>query len=215
MKISLSTLFVCVLFVVNAQVLKYHKVQITGDDQLARRLLQLGVTIDHAEIHGNKIVTEISETEVNILRENKISHTILISDVSKFYEERNKAGATERTAMPSPVCNAQNIAKPANFHLGSMGGFFTWNEMKQILDSMALLYPNLISVKQPLSTQSIEGRDIYYVRMSDNPNTDEPELRCCIRRCIMLANRPVYRNSYFICGICWKIMLPILMCRLR
>ncbi|MGZ3919132.1 MAG: M14 family zinc carboxypeptidase [Bacteroidia bacterium] len=175
MKKSLIIILVCVFFVANAQTLKYHKVQINGDKGIILRLLQLGVTIDHADVHDNIITTEISETEVEILRKNNIAHTILINDVSKFYEERNKLDVAGRTAMPSPVCNAQNIAKPANFHLGSMGGFFTWNEMKQILDSMVLLYPNLISIKQPLSQQSIEGRDIYYVRMSDNPNTDEPE----------------------------------------
>ncbi|MBA3663863.1 MAG: immune inhibitor A [Bacteroidetes bacterium] len=158
-----------------AQTLKYQKVQITGEPGIAKQLLQLGITIDHADVHENSITTEISENEVLILKQHHIHHTILIEDLSKFYLERNKADLAGKMAMPTPVCNAQNIAKPANFHLGSMGGFFTWNEMKQILDSMALLYPNLISVKQPLSQQSIQGRDIYYVRMSDNPTVDENE----------------------------------------
>jgi carboxypeptidase T len=162
-------------FASTAQTLKYHKVQISGETGFALQLLKLGITIDHADAHDNAIITEISESEVEILNRNRIQYKILIHDVAKFYEERNKLDVASRATMPSTVCNAQNIAKPANFHLGSMGGFFTWNEMKQILDSMALLYPNLISVKQPLSQQSIEGRDIYYVRMSDNPNTDEPE----------------------------------------
>ncbi len=48
--------------------------------------------------------------------------------------------------------------------------------MYQILDSMALLYPNLITVKQAISPiNSIQGRPIYYVKISDNPNVDEPE----------------------------------------
>ncbi|MCW3076872.1 MAG: Carboxypeptidase [Bacteroidetes bacterium] len=163
------------VFKISAQHLKYHKVEISGSGNLALHLLQLGVTIDHAEIKEGNIITEISEDEIKLLAENKIKYTVLIEDLSTYYQNRNHREAQGRSTLSSPVCNSQNVAKPANFHLGSMGGFFTWNEMKQILDSMALLYPNLISVKQPLSPQSIEGRDIYYVRMSDNPNTDEAE----------------------------------------
>lgn len=42
---------------------------------------------------------------------------------------------------------------------------------------MASLYPNLITVKQPLSNTltTVEGRPIYYVKISDNPNLSEPE----------------------------------------
>ena len=33
------------------------------------------------------------------------------------------------------------------FSFGSMGGFYTYNEVVQKLDSMRIQYPNLISVK--------------------------------------------------------------------
>lgn len=159
---------------VNAQTLKYHKVLMQGDETLAKRLLQIGITIDHSDVQEGGIAAEISDYELQTLKANGVKHKILIYDLAKFYEARNKADVAERT-MASGVCNAPNIAKPTYFHLGSMGGYFTWNEMKQILDSMVLLYPNLITVKQPLSPQSIEGRDIYFVKISDNPNIDETE----------------------------------------
>lgn len=64
---------------------------------------------------------------------------------------------------------------PSHFHLGSYAGFFTYAEMQQIVDSMQLLYPGLISVKQPIGTyQTIEGRPIYWIRMSNNPGVDQP-----------------------------------------
>ncbi|MBI2721160.1 MAG: immune inhibitor A [Bacteroidetes bacterium] len=159
----------------NAQNLKYQKVQITGTKSLAKTLLQLGVTIDHADVQDNSIITEISEDEVKVLQLNNINYKVLIADLSKFYEQRNAAEALGKTAVAPGVCNAQNIVKPTYFHLGSMGGFFTWNEMKQILDSMALLYPNLITVKQALNPLSIEGRELWMVKISDNPNIDEAE----------------------------------------
>lgn len=173
-KIILAVIVMFSVNAVNGQTLKYHKVLMQGDETLAKRLLQLGVTIDHSDVQEGGIAAEISDYELQTLKANGVKHKILIYDLAKFYEARNKADVEERT-MASGVCNAPNIAKPTYFHLGSMGGYFTWNEMKQILDSMVLLYPNLITVKQPLSPQSIEGRDIYFVKISDNPNINEAE----------------------------------------
>lgn len=173
-KIILSVLVFFSLNTINAQTLKYHKVLMEGDETLAKRLLQLGITIDHSDVQEGGIAAEISDFELQSLKANGVKHKILIYDLAQFYEARNKADVASR-AMAAGVCNAPNVAKPTHFHLGTMGGYFTWNEMKQILDSMALLYPNLITVKQPLSPQSIEGRDIYYVKISDNPNVDESE----------------------------------------
>jgi hypothetical protein len=173
-KIILAVIVMFSVNAVNGQTLKYHKVLMQGDETLAKRLLQLGVTIDHSDVQEGGIAAEISDYELQTLKANGVKHKILIYDLAKFYEARNKADVAERK-MASGVCNAPNIAKPTYFHLGSMGGYFTWNEMKQILDSMVLLYPNLITVKQPLSPQSIEGRDIYFVKISDNPNINEAE----------------------------------------
>ena len=173
-KIILAVVIFFSLSVINAQTLKYHKVLMQGDEGLAKRLLELGITIDHSDVQEGGIAAEISELELQTLKANGVKHKILIYDLAKFYESRNIADVTARS-MATGVCNAPNVAKPSHFHLGTMGGYFTWNEMKQILDSMVLLYPNLITAKIPLSQQSIEGRDIYYLKISDNPNVDEAE----------------------------------------
>jgi len=164
-------------FGLNAQVQKYHKVQMSGSENLAKQLMQLGITIDHSDANEEGIVAEINDAEVQILKQNKVKYKILIYDLAKFYEARNKADMLSKTSLAA-VCNAPNVIKPTYFHLGSMGGYFTYVEMQQILDSMALLYPTLISVKQPLSPQSIEGRNIWQVKISDNPavNENEPEV---------------------------------------
>jgi hypothetical protein len=156
-------------------VIKYHRVLIPGDEKMVLHLLELGITLDHSDHDENgRIVAEISDDEVNVLKKNKIEYSILISDVAKYYEERNKT-ASNLKSMAAGVCNAPNVPVPSNFHLGSMGGFFTFAEMQQILDSMQLLYPNLITVKTSLFPQSVENRPIYWVKISDNPNVDEPE----------------------------------------
>lgn len=85
----------------------------------------------------------------------------------------------------------ENWAVPQNFTLGSMGGCLTYSEMLSQLDQMRALYPNLISIKKDASlTENGSGtpiqthgnttgaitwdpQTIYYVRISDNPDTDE------------------------------------------
>ena len=52
---------------------------------------------------------------------------------------------------------------------GSMGGFYTFDEVVIELDSMRLLYPNLITEKDSIGA-SQEGRAIWMVKISDNPD---------------------------------------------
>ena len=60
------------------------------------------------------------------------------------------------------------------FGYGSMGGFYTLAEVYANLDSMFALYPNIITQKFSIGT-TIEGRPIYAVKISDNPNVNETE----------------------------------------
>jgi carboxypeptidase T len=155
----------------------YHKVKIEGDASLTQTLLKLGLTIDHAERKENSIITEIADEEVAILKQNHIQYTVLISDMANFYAERAKQdyiNSSKTTALPN--CNYPSVKKPSNFHLGSMGGFYTYSEFLNIIDSMAILYPTIIKAKAAIdATQSIEGRTLWYLKISDNPNVDESE----------------------------------------
>jgi len=55
-----------------------------------------------------------------------------------------------------------------------MGGHATYDEIVAHLDTMAMLYPNLITNKITIG-QSIEGRELWMVKISDNPNVNEEE----------------------------------------
>jgi hypothetical protein len=57
-----------------------------------------------------------------------------------------------------------------------MGGFFTYQEMLNILDSMAAKFPQLISQRQIIdTTHTINGNQLFWLKISDNPNTAETE----------------------------------------
>ncbi|SEP76067.1 Por secretion system C-terminal sorting domain-containing protein [Hyunsoonleella jejuensis] len=83
-------------------------------------------------------------------------------------------------------CSEINWPVPSNFQLGSMGGCLTVSEALAQLDLMRSLYPNIISVKTDASptgqtthgnstgSTTWPGQTVYYVRISDNPDIDEP-----------------------------------------
>ena len=61
-----------------------------------------------------------------------------------------------------------------DFGYGSMAGYYTLSEVYDQLDNMYSKYPNLITQKESIGTTS-EGRPLYVVKISDNPNADEDE----------------------------------------
>jgi len=66
------------------------------------------------------------------------------------------------------------IPVPNLFSLGGMGGYYTLSEMENLLDTLRVLYPNLISGKQEISgIRSVEDREIWYVKISNNPDTNQ------------------------------------------
>jgi hypothetical protein len=72
------------------------------------------------------------------------------------------------------IQNSKMELNVSGFGFGSMGGFYTLAEVNAELDSMKLLYPNLITSKVSIGN-SIESRPIYMVKISDNPEIDENE----------------------------------------
>jgi len=55
-----------------------------------------------------------------------------------------------------------------------MGGYMTLDEINEKLDSIIADHSSIVSNKVSIG-QTIEGRDVWAVKISDNPNTDESE----------------------------------------
>jgi carboxypeptidase T len=152
-----------------AQTEKYYRVKISAPTvKELQELGALGIDLEEGDFQqGNYFIAEIPESELNNLKASTLHYEVLIDDLSSYYEQRNKLQGNEE-----PVQVNCPYTTPANFKLGAMGGFLTLDQMLATLDSMRAKYPNLISVKQAVSTTltSIEGRTIYYVRISNNPD---------------------------------------------
>lgn len=160
----------------------YHRAKILLEGQSIQELAKLGMEVDHGDYAPSRyLINDFSERELDFIQNAGFSYEILIPDVAKFYADPsrnvyvdpslNKGGGTCDQTDEGRVFP---YATPSNFHLGSMGGFPTYTEMLDILDSMRLLYPNLINTRQTISNIATHGgRPVFWLRISDNPDTDE------------------------------------------
>lgn len=160
--------------------LEYSKVKIYATNAELHEISNLGVTIDHGDHKSNEwFITDLSSIEIQILIDNGISHEVLINDVASYYAEHinDTPERTDRTDCPDAVGGGGfDPETPDNFDLGSMGGYFTYEEFLAELDAMRAAYPDLITEKEGIpGFETWEERPIHWVRISDNPEVDEED----------------------------------------
>ena len=152
----------------------YSRVKIFTDNKSPALLFASGIEIVARGKENNSYLAEISQQEIKKLDVSGFRYEVLIPDMAKYYTERfyQKSAISVLDQQLS-----QTWPQPVNFSLGSCGGFSTVDEMTAQLDLMRSLYPSLISVKKALSDTitTFEGRTVYYVRISDNPDVSETE----------------------------------------
>ena len=179
MKKATLLLLLCWAFLsVFAQQAPYSRVKVLLNDRNVFQLARLGIDVTHGELAiGRFFISDFSSEELAKIQAAGFRTEILIEDVQAHYVAQNQEGSPRNPPDECPS-NQQRYPyeTPSQFALGSMGGFFTYQEMLDILDTMAARYPQLISVRAPIeSEQSVEGRPIYWVRITDNPNTVESQ----------------------------------------
>ena len=117
----------------------------------------LGIPLDHVSgKEGIFLDITVTESETIELISRDIELEVLIEDLTSYYKASNRP-ATNR-----------------DFPLGSMQGNYTLDELNERFDELHGLFPNIIS-NRVLIGQSVEGRDIWAFKVSDNPNEDEDE----------------------------------------
>jgi carboxypeptidase T len=161
-----------------AQQQRYDRVKIYLDAaHTIRQLSSLGIETDHGDYRqGYTFTSDFSESEERMIRQGGFRYDVVIRDMAAYYVSRNTTPHPS-SALRSVTCSSPtgyNVQDPVNFRTGSMGGFLTYQEMLDQLDSMSVKYPNLISARQQIDTcHSIEGRPIYWMRISDHPDSDQ------------------------------------------
>ncbi|MFT5236876.1 MAG: carboxypeptidase T [Flavobacteriaceae bacterium] len=187
--LQIAFLFVCFLGYAQEtqEIYQRAKINYNSIEDLSR-LDRLGLAIDHGtHKRGFFIISDFSTSEIETARNAGFSVDILIEDSKEYFLKQNR---NNEPTQRNPTCSGSGVIDyqtPANFQLGSMGGYLTYQEMLDNLDLMQTLYPNLISQKENISsfltngqadnstTPPIGGNGIKWVKISDNPNTTENE----------------------------------------
>ena len=153
MKLLLSILTLVTIPLIHAQ--NYSKVKIYSDEAGLHKLAGLGVPVDHGIRKQNTFfISDFSSDEIKTIAQNGFQYEILIKDVKRYYAEQNTDASNWNKNV---VCSGAQEALPVvpvNFDTdaSSYAGFYRYQEMLDELDAMATQYPNLISVKAPIST---------------------------------------------------------------
>ncbi len=172
--ILLRTVFIGIVFslfflAIPAQAEKYSKVQIQLQTRMElRELAKAGLQFDHGSLEKNPAGeyfynVVVNSSELKILKSSRFSYKILIPDMKEDYRKRSSSIEMQKTETV-----------PTGFEYGSMGSYYTFDEVASELDSMYLMYPNLITQKQSLGITE-NGNEIWMVKVSVNPEVDEEE----------------------------------------
>lgn len=150
---------------------KQVKIYLNNKEDI-RTLESFNISVDHSyQTKDNAILTFLNEAEFNRLTILNFRYEVLIDDWKSYYEKRERMNAFQKS---SAIEKSKNQFGVTNFGFGSMGGYYTYDEALQKLDDMKSLYPNLITAKNEIGT-SFEGRSLFSVKISDNPDVDEDE----------------------------------------
>jgi len=166
-------LLLTLTFFISAYSQNYKHVKIYVNDKSDYAALQTaGLEIDHAfGGKDNSLSVYLSDEQFAKLQLTNFSYVVLIDDWFDYYSKQPMLSEVEQSAI---IQQSKESFGVEGFGYGSMGGFFTLAEINLRLDSMFALYPNIITQKFSIGN-SLEGRPIYVVKISDNPNVNENE----------------------------------------
>src|SRR6185436_408905 len=116
----------------------YNRVKIYTGQKGLLNLSRLGIETDHGDLRrGVWLITDLSDREFAKVQQAGVKTEILINDVSKYYREQTGATSVSRIASVgyNGGSGGPGYPVPPHFSLGSMGGYLTYQEMLDNLDS--------------------------------------------------------------------------------
>lgn len=171
---------------------KWSRVKIAAPSDKQARSQLIGILqVDHFDTDENGfVVTEVSEAAVEKLKGTAYNFEVLVPDVARhldslnqiYYASVNKKvnskNVLSRVAIEQPRSTLDKIIpKPDVFQVKqTFGGYYSFAEMEVAMNALVTSYP---SIAQKFSIgKTIEGRDIWVIKISDNVASDdnEPEI---------------------------------------
>ena len=121
-------------------------------------LTSIGIDLDHIHRTNDYIQFAINSYDLSKLIIHNIEYEVIHDNLEEYY-----------------VSRLDNDYFDRDFDLGSMGGYYTFEEIESNLDELSNMYPDIISEKVSIGS-SLEGRNIWAIKISDNYEVDENEI---------------------------------------
>lgn len=170
-KIYLFSLLILTLITYNnfaepLQLQKYHFINVPFDNNIDfSQLLEFHPDLEGAIFKNNSIKFFANDYFINCLMINKVKFDYLIKDIESFYASRLKNQSDISELIPDLT----------NFKFGSMGGYYTFEEIEHQLSDMEDQFPGSICKKMEIG-RTIEGRPIKAYCFGNCSDTTKPEI---------------------------------------
>jgi len=140
--------------------------------QKIRLKLDSNFTVAHLDFYGfdsesrelksnNEIDIQVDEYDIRVLKSKKVSYEILVDDLGKQYDKKFRNWTRTK--------NIDNRALIDEFELGSMGGYFTADEIYDRFEMMKKQYPEFLKAIDTVSF-TFENRPIIIYTFGDTSN---------------------------------------------
>ncbi|MCP4583404.1 MAG: hypothetical protein GY839_17485 [candidate division Zixibacteria bacterium] len=147
MRAKLVVLIIAILMTVTIRAETYRQIKVfTTDIEIIKQLSIFEITGFETGKYVEIVADDLAFEKIKNLG---LPIEIVHEDLTAFYQSRYPIGTT-------------------------MGGFRVYSEVVALLDSMSNDYPSIVTSKTSIG-QTEEGRDLWLVKISDNPNVDEDE----------------------------------------
>jgi len=171
-------------FTLNAQfqkVEKFSKIRIDLTDKSINMLSAAGLETDHGIFVKNRyFINDFSASEIHLIQSLGFQIEVLIEDVSAFYSSNSRSSEINQSeTLSRGNCDGLPLSTyiyktPDQYKSGSMGGYFTYDEMLDILDTMAAKYPDIISARKKIEGFTTHnGNHLFYIKLSDHVSKNE------------------------------------------
>jgi len=167
-------LIICLLtFVISAFPQNFKKVKILINNEFdLKKATELSVDLEEVQFDkSGNFSLFVNDKEFIELQQSGLGYEVLIDDWKAYYNSLPVITENEKSIVKMESEMSFGVS---GFNFGSMGGYYIFDEIVADLDTMFQLYPNLITEKYSIGT-SHEGRAIWAVKISDNPNINEDE----------------------------------------
>jgi hypothetical protein len=171
---SLFTIALLILSItISAQNYKQISIHISSPNDFIV-LSQNGIDLEHSGLSKeNNLNFFVSEDDLNKIISLGFNYSVLIDDWHAYYNSIQQLSIQEKNSY---LLESKDYYNVDGFGFGSMGGYYTFAEIVANLDSMFAQYPNIITQKYSIGI-SQQSRTIWAVKISDNPNINENEIK--------------------------------------